>query len=175
MKKITLKEAVDWFGEKNPTQFMSIRGYQNQNGEVADHLVQLNIDRSKLAEKALAMLDAITPENDLQKEAIEALRQSILNPSESRSNGQTGAFIRLNSNVQFCPETRQISIFGGQRISKKVLVPGVYKTVNSKPLTIEKKKVSKEIPYFNPARYNLDPEKYKFFVDDKNVLVLVAK
>ena len=175
MRKITLNEAVKWFEEKNPSQFMSIKGYQNGSGEIADHVVQLNIDRSKLAEKALVMLGKITPENDLQREALEALKQSILKPSETRSNAQTSAFIRLNTNVQFCPNTRQISIFGGQRISKTVHVPGQYKTVNSKPLTIEKNKISKAVPYFNPARYNLDPEKYNFFVDEKNVLVLVAK
>lgn len=174
MKNVTLNQAIEFLSTANPSMFFAINGYENKAGEIANHVIQLNIDRKKLADKALQNLNGLLPKNELSKEAVESLVNSILTPSKARSQGQTNAFIRLNKNTQFCPNTKQISIFGGQRISKTIVKQGTYKTVNSRPLTIEKKRISKSIPYFNPARFNLDTSKFTFAIDG-NKLILTAK
>jgi hypothetical protein len=179
MKKLNAKEVVDFFGSVNSSLFLSLDNYVNQSGEIANHLVQLNIDRSKLAQKALTKLNAVSfPESDIKEIARLELIKSIVSPNETRSKAQTDAFIRLNKNVQFCPNTRQISIFGGQRLMKKVIVKGEYKTVNSKPLTIAKNELVKDLKisfYFNPARFNLDLSKFTIYKYGKNKIKFIAK
>ncbi|MFW6224953.1 MAG: hypothetical protein ACOC4B_01655 [Bacteroidota bacterium] len=175
MQKISITDAVKFLGEAKSDLFFSLRGYVNSAGEVANHTIKLNIDRTVLKERALTTLQGLSFE-DTKEAARLALIQSIVKPSENRSKGQINAFVRVNQNVQFCPETKQISIFGGQRIAKKVLVEGTYKTVNSRPLTIAKNKLVSEygLDYFKPARYNIDASKFEIYKNG-NTLEFIAK
>jgi hypothetical protein len=175
MKKlieVSLIKVIAFLSSTNPSLFFAISGYENKQGEVSNQTIQLNIDRTKLAVKATDTLleRLIDSANALQGNAIIALIKSIDLPNVVRSKAQTNAFERLNKNVQYCKETNQFSIFGGQRIAKEIITKGIYKSVNSAPLTIAKKAESKTIPYFNPARFNLDASKYRFFIDGNKVI-----
>lgn len=170
--EVSLIQVIAFLSNVNASLFFRIEGYENKQGEVSNQTIQLNIDRSKLAEKARKTLLErwIDSANALQGNAIIALIKSIDLPNQRRSNAQKNAFERLNKNTQYCKETNQFSIFGGQRIAKEIIKNGVYKTVNSRPETIAKNKESKTIPYFNPARFNLDASKYRFFIDGNKVI-----
>lgn len=170
--EVSLIQVIAFLSSVNPSLFFAIQGYKNKSGEVSNQTIQLNIDRSKLAEKATdTLLERwIKSANVMQGNAITTLIKSIVLPNKARSNGQKNAFERLNKNVQYCKETNQFSIFGGQRIAKEIVTAGIYKTVNSRPETIVKNKESKSIPYFNPARFNLDASNYRFFIDGNKVI-----
>ena len=175
MKKlieVSLIQVIAFLSSTNPSLFFGLIGYENKQGEVSNQVVQLNIDRTKLANKARNTLleRLLLSANLLQGNAIIALIKSIDLPNVNRSKAQKNAFERLNKNVQYCKETNNFSIFGGQRISKEIIQKGIYKTVNSAPLTIAKRTESKSIPYFNPARFNLDASKYRFFIDGNKVI-----
>ncbi|RLD60177.1 MAG: hypothetical protein DRI95_15975 [Bacteroidetes bacterium] len=170
--EVSLIKVIAFLSSTNPSLFFGLTGYENKQGEVSNQTVQLNIDRTNLAEKAINTLleRLLLSANELQGTAIIALIKSIVLPNVRRSNAQKNAFERLNKNVQYCKETNQFSIFGGQRIAKEIIINGIYKTVKSKPLTLAKNKESKSIPYFNPARFNLDASKYRFFIDGNKVI-----
>ena len=126
MKKlieVSLLQIIAFLSSTNPSLFFGISGYKNKAGEVSNQTIQLNIDRTKLADKARnTLLDRLmVSANVLQGNAIIALIKSIDLPNVRRSNAQKNAFERLNKNVQYCKETNQFSIFGGQRISKEII------------------------------------------------------
>ena len=170
--EVSLIKVIAFLSSTNPSLFFAISGYENKAGEVSNQTIQLNIDRTKLADKARNTLlgRLMDSANVLQGNAIIALIKSIDLPNVRRSKAQINAFERLNKNVQYCKETNQFSIFGGQRIAKEIIQKGIYKTVKSRPETIAKNKESKSIPYFNPARFNLDASKYRFFIDGNKVI-----
>jgi len=130
------------------TQFVSVRGYENAQGEISNYVLNLGSKYENAKKKDIARLQAILKEDKfetpLQKEAVVAVLEGLLNPNENRSNGQTQIYEAIEGFPMLKRHiaTRELYIYGS-RISKKVLVKGVYKTVNSKPLTIEKDKVRK--------------------------------
>ena len=148
--KSTIFDLLLNLGKARGTQFVSVRGYENSEGEIANYVLNLGSKYENAKKKDIARLQAILKEgkftSDLQKQAVEDVLQSLIAPSEARSKGQTETY----ETVQGFPMlkrhvvTKDLYIYG-QKISKKVLVAGNYKHVNSKPLTIEKNKVRKDL------------------------------
>lgn len=146
--KSTIFDLLQSFAKSKGSQFVSVRGYENSEGEIANFVLNLGTKYENAKKKDIARLQAILKEGKfetpLQKEAVESVLEGLVNPNQNRSKGQTETyetipgFPMLKRHVV----TRDLYIYG-QRINKKVLVKGNYKTVNSKPLTIEKEKVRK--------------------------------
>ncbi len=146
--KSTIFDLLMNLSKARGTQFLSVKGYENSEGEIANFVLNVGSKYENAKKKDIARLQAILKEGKfetpLQKEAVESVLQGLVNPNENRSKGQT----EIYETIQGFPMlkrhivTRDLYIYG-QRISKKVVVEGNYKTVNSKPLTIEKNKVRK--------------------------------
>lgn len=66
-----------------------------------------------------------------------ALIEAFIAPDKARSEGQTDAYTTITNGVRVHNDTGKLYIFG-YRVSKTVLVEGVYKTVNSSKQTIAK-------------------------------------
>lgn len=146
----TIFDLLMNLGKARGTQFISVRGYENSEGEIANFVLNVGSKYENAKKKDIAKLQAILKEgkfeNDLQKQAVEELLQSMITPNENRSKGQTETYETIEGFPMLKRHivTRDLYIYG-QRISKKVLVKGNYKTVNSRPLTIEKDKVRKDL------------------------------
>lgn len=145
------------FSKINGTQFVAIRNYENSKGEVANHVVNLNVDYGKAKLKdieTLKNLDVSTLDSkglgkDLMEQARQALLGAAISPNKARSNGQTEAYKTICNGVSVYvgqDESKQgeIKIFA-MAVSKKVIVEGVYPKVNSRPLTIAKNIIKKEL------------------------------
>lgn len=148
--KSTIFDLLKSFGKNRGSQFISVRGYENSDGEIANFVMNVRTKYETAKQKDIARLQAILKEGkfetELQKQAVEELLQSLIKPNENRSKGQTETY----ETIEGFPMLKRHVITGdlylyGQRISKKVLVKGNYKTVNSRPLTIEKNKVRKQL------------------------------
>lgn len=135
--------------------FVSIRGYssdKSENSEVADVIINVGASYENMKVADLATLQgadskALVTDNfglALIEQAIAEKIQSIVKPSEARSSGQTEAYVALNKagTIKLCKATRSILI-SGSVIKKTVLKAGVFKSVNSKPLTLAKKHIEK--------------------------------
>lgn len=88
--------------------------------------------------------------------AKEALIASQIAPSKARSEAQTNAYTRLANAPQIKVHNQSGKIFiEGYQVSKKVIVKGTYKAVNSRPLTIAKNAIKKGMKVSKIRQYTL--------------------
>lgn len=140
--------------------------YTNKEGETAKHLVNINATLSNAKAKDLEVLKAITDKEleaivDAEKsitlevliEAKEALIKSIVDPNANRSNAQIDAYTRINDAMKYHNETGDIYLFA-LRVRKDVINAVEYKAVNSKPLTVAKRKIEKHLDLKAPKFVN---------------------
>lgn len=148
--KSTIFDLLMNLAKARGTQFISVRGYENKEGEISNYVLNLGSKYENAKKKDIAKLEAKLAkgnfESELQKQAIEELLASLKNPNENMSKGQTDSYVTIEGFPMLRKHvvTNDLYIFG-QKISKKVVVPVEYKPVNSRPLTIEKNKVRKEL------------------------------
>jgi hypothetical protein len=148
------------FSKTKGAKFIAVNGYVNSKGEVANHVVNLNVSYDNAKKKDidyLTDLDVSTLDNkglgkDLMEQARQALLGALISPNKARSEGQKNAYTHICNGVKVHNETGEIFIYAMAH-SKKVLIEGNYPTVNSKPLTIAK----------NLIRKTMKSTKYKHF------------
>lgn len=146
---------------KSPTgvSFVSIKGYTNSYGEVSNNLVNVGATLAKAKAKdieTLQALDVTTLGGDsilLEKARVELIN-SFVNPNEVRSQAQIDAYTIVANGIKVHNETGEIYIFG-LRTSKTVIEQGVYPTVNSRPLTLAKNQLKKDLKSSKFTQYKL--------------------
>jgi len=140
--------------------FINIVNYTNKQGETSDYLVNVGFKYAKLKARDLVKLTMDYRKKtarelilegakkgfskELIKQAIAELKQSIVSPNQTRSQAQINAYVPLNNqnNVKFCLANGSVKLTA-LSVRKTVKVEGIYKQVNSKPITLCKKFVSK--------------------------------
>lgn len=137
---------------KSPTgvSFFSVRNYTNDNGEKSHYSINLGANYGKAKQKDIQFLYDLDvtqyPWKADMKTIMEAkseLLTSFENPNENRSKGQTDAYHSIiGSALKVHKATGDLYIYGYLK-SKKVLVKGEYKSVNSSAKTLAKNEVRK--------------------------------
>lgn len=125
--------------------FFSIKNYTNQQGETSNVVINvgINYEKSKLQDiETLRNLDVTTlTEAKSDKVLLEKMKtvliEAFIKPNENISNGQIDAYTPITKGIKVHNETGKLYIYG-YKVSKKVLVEGVYPTVKSRPDTIAK-------------------------------------
>jgi len=148
-----LKEQfVQKFKAITGISFVNIRNYTNKEGEVADILININVSYNNSKAKDIEILKNLNL-NDYVNETINLtlleqakieLINSLTAPSETRSEGQINAYTHLCNNIKVHNETNELYITG-MKIRKTIHTEGTYKEVKSKPLTIAKNILRKEL------------------------------
>ena len=174
----TSKRLIEKFEALKGAKFISVNNYiAKGSGEIANHVVNVNISVMNAKQNDLATLkacsdDVIQTINDTHNISTEtvklALSEMIASLTKNvsankadrtaQSNGQTDAYVTLAPGVKFHKESGEISLFG-QHISKTVIEAGEYadkKKVNSSDKTIAKKVITKEL--------NLRAGKYRNYI-----------
>jgi hypothetical protein len=157
-----LKNAI----AKSPSgvTFLSISNYTNNNGEIANHLINLGASLKKAKEKDLVFLQNLDVKNieygfkseiSILEDARLELIESIINPNENRRNGQIDAYTHIAPNLKVHNETGKLYIFG-LRVSKNVIQKGEYPVKKSRPLTIAKNEISKNLKQSNFTNYAIE-------------------
>ncbi len=142
--------------------FISIKNYQNNEGEISNYVINVGASYENAKKSDTDFLS--NPENlsgidfgnvDLLKDQARiALLEANRKPS-NQSIAQTEAYTTVFPNVRVHNETGRIYVFGF-KISKQVLVPVKYKSVNHAPLTVAKEKIRKNLKACNFRQYCVD-------------------
>jgi hypothetical protein len=146
---------------KSPTgvSFVSIKGYTNSYGEVSNNLVNVGASLTNAKAKdieTLQSLDVTTLNGDsilLEKARVELIN-SFITPNENRSNGQIEAYTIVAKGIKVHNESGEIYVFG-LRNTKSILTEGNYPIVNSKPLTIAKNAIRKNLKSSKFTQYKI--------------------
>ena len=146
---------------KSPTgvSFVSIKGYTNSYGEVSNNLVNVGASLDNAKQKDIETLQSlnVTELNGdsilLEKARVELIN-SFIAPNENRSNGQKDAYTIVGKGIKVHNETGEIYIFG-LRTSKTIIEQGVYPIVNSRPLTLAKNSLKKDLKSSKFTQYKL--------------------
>jgi hypothetical protein len=77
------------------------------------------------------------------EEARKSLIGSLIAPSKAQSEAQKNAYTIISNGLKVHNESGELYVFGFS-VSKKVIVEGTYKKVNSRELTLAKKFIQKE-------------------------------
>lgn len=164
-------------------RFIGIREYCSKTtGEVAHHVLNAGFSYGNAVQKDLTSLLNANEDDikniastlfsiDLVKEAIEKLKTSLVNnqneeTASNQSKAQNEAYFQITSSIKLHKESMKIHIYA-LHVSKTVLVPGVYKEVKSRPLTLAQNAVKK---YFD-----FSTAKYRQFIVDKEYLTSDVK
>jgi hypothetical protein len=172
MKKL-VKQLIAFLTVTNAitgVSFVSIRGYKNSSGEVANHLINIGATLKGARAKDLIELKKINLKefilktfNDINRPdySLELLQKAYIEVYNSlvpingknydgttkvqstRSFAQTDAYEVINPNIKVHKEYNRLYIYG-LRVSKVVLVPGTYNSVNSRTKTLVKNRLKKD-------------------------------
>jgi hypothetical protein len=155
-------------GKIEHPRFVSIRNYENKQGEIANYLINLGVSYEHLLQEDLIVLSFLSPQDfdfpanvephssDAYDELIKSLEKNVSNDKSEHtkmSQVQSDTYSKLVPNVKYHNETGQIYIVG-LLVKKTIIRPGNYKQVNSRPKTIAK----------NIMRKTLKSTKYRQFI-----------
>lgn len=110
--------------------FCSVKGYENDKGEISDYLINIGVNYQTAKQKDikfLSDLDVTTMEwQSPMVEIIKAkteLLESLINPSQTRSQAQKDAYIHINEALKVHTDTLELYVFGSK--VKKTIVEAV--------------------------------------------------
>jgi hypothetical protein len=131
-------------------QYVSLDYTSVGTGERALHLIQIGTDTSRIYRDDVATLEAMFPTlSGLPLEAAQSIHASLCvslaggigdNPAFTKA----GYYLPIVNGVKFNLDTGEVYV-SGSAVSKRIIEEGVYKTVNSKPLTLAKKEIDKAL------------------------------
>lgn len=139
--------------------FASLTYVSKESGEMARHTVILNGDYGALVIKSLAELAVIRESlsDPLDIQAAEEIRLSLEKTRDGVQDRYTkaGVYTQLGNGLQVNENDGSLEIKGLAH-AKTVIVPGVHKVVNSKPLTVAKNKIRSRLPVGKFRTFCLD-------------------
>ena len=175
-QKKTIKNLFNLFKSISGATITGIKGYiSSTSGEIANHKVIIGYSYGKAIEHDLNALKNATPEDvqiiadkgfkpELVRFAVDKLISGFeKNQSEETktagSNAQSDAYIQITNGLRLHIETGKIYLYGAT-IGKTVIVPGTYKDVNSRELTLCQNAVKKHFDFKTVKfrQYILDPQ-----------------
>lgn len=144
------QEIIDVLSSLKPaSMFLALREYRNESDELADHIICFHISYQNALVKSIVEVDKFIPTNDLWRQAKEEVLASLhssltkmeaveeLDDVYDRFFNSDGEYIK---GIKIHRATQALHIYGLAH-SKRIIIPGEYKKVNSRPLTIAKNKL----------------------------------
>lgn len=128
----TIAETIKSALNKSITNvsFCSVKDYVNEKGEKSDYLINIGVNYQTAKQKDikfLSELDVTTMEwQSPMVEVIKAkteLLESLINPSQARSQAQKDAYIHINEALKIHADTLELYVFGSK--VKKTIVEAV--------------------------------------------------
>lgn len=189
-----ISKATEIFSQIDTSaQFVVIRGYNNNHGEVAHHNVCWRINYSNAVEKSIKILNAYEPsiEDCIGKPytvehvklALSELRMSFhdtvklgpgnnpLATSAHAYDSVVDKFGKKIPGVMIHRDSDTLHLNSVYRIQKVVIVPGVYPKVNSALKTIAKNDLRAKLPLKKFGQFKLDIGRFEKMTVQKISLV----
>jgi hypothetical protein len=128
--------------------FLAIKGYMNASGELADYSLVFNMSYKAALERSIITLKTMHLTSDLEKKAREELLESFQTslakpPVEEVADAYRHFEDEEGSPIKGVKEhmaTGNLHLYG-LVVAKRIYMPGHYKKVNHKPLTVAKNKL----------------------------------
>jgi hypothetical protein len=147
-------------------RFVSLTYLSKSSGELARHVINVGFSYHTAVEKSVTELEIQFGEGrfktPLEIQAATEVMASLKKTLEAHARGEqnedytkAGQYIPIGNGVNVNSTDNTIQLFGLSQ-SKTVLSEGVYPKVNSRPLTIEKRKIQKSLPIGNFREFALD-------------------
>ena len=158
---------VEIIKEIEGCQFASLTYRTKATQELARYTVNLGFSYIKLLEKSITELEIMIRENEstwtpLQKQASANVMASLKKSLEAHRNGEQSddytkrdQYIPIGNGLSLNTTDNTIQLFGLLH-SKVTLVKGVYKEVNSRPLTIAQNEIRKQLSISKFREFALD-------------------
>jgi len=157
---------------RSAATFLTLSGYKSESGEVANYSIVFNMSYENALNRSIQTLKDYVPENELEitakKELLDSFNKSLekikITPVEEIDDNYThfqdedGKFIK---GVKLHEKTDTLHLYG-LIVHKKVLTPGTYKEVKSKPLTLAKDKLRKMCSVSKFRQFKIVPEQLEF-------------
>lgn len=153
MNQENLQKLIDLMS-KSRIGLIAVNNYENKDGEMSKRRINIGYSYEKLKKDDLETLNAgveYIPSEKYTKNdwlmAIAELKQSLIEPSKTRSEAQSNAYLTLTENgaVRYNYNTQDLYIMGLELDgSKKVVEEGTKKVVKSAPKTIAKNVIKRE-------------------------------
>ena len=164
------------------SRFVSLTYKAKGTGEVARFTVLLGASLEKIYRRDLSVLrKRLSRLPSTEALRLQALTELVNSYSDSVTNGignnakytKQGYYMQVFPGLKFAPETGNLYV-SGFRIAKKVIQPGVYKSVNSKPLTIAKDEERKSLKMNKFREFVIAPETLQVFRANGREIEIVA-
>lgn len=148
-------------------QFASLTYLTKSTKELARYTVNLGFSYGNLVQKSITELEILIAENtatwsELQKQAAAEVMASLRETVEAHARGEqnsaytkAGQYIPVANGVNINTTDNTVQLFGLLN-TKTVLVPGEYKKVNSKPLTVAKNEIRRQLSVSKFREFALD-------------------
>lgn len=147
--------------------FLSLLGYRNSYGEVADYSIVFHIGYENALMRSISYLQTVDTPDDLSRlarmELIDGYKKSLtkmaLTPVEEIEDAYTRFFDedgRHIKGVKLHTETSTLHLYGLLN-SKRISIPGQYPNRNKRPLTIAKDKLRKGCPVEKFRQFRITP------------------
>ena len=175
-------QIIETFASLRPnSMFLVLEGYRNQKGELANHCMAFHISWHNALLKSLEQAQAYEPRNALEEQAktevLASLNNQIYNLETTPLSDKVDGFIRFHDEagkpiqgIRVHESTLNIHVFG-LAVWKKVIEPGIYKPVNSKPITLAKKAITRGLPISRFRTFVVGPDRFdRIAVDKKEIL-----
>ena len=149
---------------KNGNRFLSFLYTTKGTGETNLYVINFGIDYVNACEHDKALLEAYTPKNDLEITAKGEMLKSLtetLTEGVSQSYTQKDVFTPIGKGLKQHNETGELYIWGFVQSRTQIAPPtNPKKPVNSKPLTLAKRAIEKELEFKRNkfSQYILSPE-----------------
>ena len=160
----TVARLVSAIASVHGVKFVGFDYTAKGTGEVARHTVIIGADYKTLVQKSIEELTRMLPTLDGIR--LEAASELINSFSKTFLALDTGTYhpanARAGTYTNLCPGLRLLDNgnleITGLAHAKKVITPGVYKTVNSRPLTIAKDELRDLLPISKFRSFSVTPD-----------------
>jgi hypothetical protein len=152
---------------RSSSTFLSLIGYRNEKSEVADHNIVFNISYENALKRSIVALEPYLPNGDIEvtakEELLASFRESLKSIDETPIDEIDDAYDRFFDTdgsyikgVKLHRESDVLHLYG-LAVHRRVIMPGTYKKVNKRPLTIAKDKLKKLCPVSKFRQFKLLP------------------
>ena len=167
---------VKFLDGNKSARFASLLYRSKESGELARYTILLNAKYDRCLRADVAKLESMLPTlTGLDKQAAEELLKSKLASLNGTQTGYTkkGYFqAQGNGNVQV--SVKRVVYIRGFRVAKEVIEKGTYPKVNSRPLTIAKDKIRKQLKPDRCRDWIVSEETFKLARHEGRTLVIDA-
>jgi len=152
---------------RQSSTFLAISDYHSSFGDVADYSIVFHVSYESLLKRSIDQLLQYQPVDDIEAQAkkelldgyAKSLQKISSTPIEELSDGykhfkdENGSWIK---GVKLHEDTGTLHLYGTV-VHKKLKQAGDKKETNSKPLTLAKSKLSKDLPVSKWRQFKIAP------------------